>query len=158
MASSANGPLNQAVREATLEMFESVLAKTAEGGAPQSTAAASRSYETSVVISFVGSVSGAFALRCSRKMAAKVASQMLGTDVAEGSDDMKDAIGEFFNMIVGAAKTKYPSTAEPFKISVPTTIIGDDYVLHIKANASEELSLLEFRCDGDTLSVEVYIK
>jgi CheY-specific phosphatase CheX len=153
-----NDTLNQAIRDATLEMFQSILGKTAQAAVPMEVQVDARNHETSVVISFVGSLSGAFALRCSRKFAARIASQMLGSEVAEGSDDMKDAIGEFLNMVVGATKTRYPSNGEPFKISVPTTIIGDSYVLHVKANDKEMLSVIEFRCDGDTLSIEVYLK
>jgi CheY-specific phosphatase CheX len=153
-----NDALNLAVRDATLDMFQSVLGKTAQGAAPVESAANARTYETAVVISFMGGISGAFALRCSKKLAANIASQMLGTDIAEGSDDMRDAIGEFFNMVVGAAKTRFATNGEPFKISVPTTIIGDNYVLHIKANEAEKLTRIDFGCEGDSLSVEVYLK
>lgn len=153
-----NDALNQAVSAAAVEMFQSVLDKTPEASPATEVSLNARTYEASVVISFVGTISGAFALRCSLKMAAGIASQMLGTAVAEGSDDMKDAIGEFFNMIVGAAKTRYASDGEPFKISVPTMVVGSNYVLHIKAGESDKLSLLEFHCDGDTLSIEVYLK
>lgn len=153
-----NDALNQAVRGAMLEMFQSVLGKTAQGDAPVEAPPNERRYETSVVIGFVGGISGAFALRCSKKAAAHIASQMLGTDVAEGSDDMKDAIGEFFNMVVGATKTRFGSNGDPFKVSVPTTIMGEDYVLHIKANPADKLARLDFLCEADTLSIEIYLK
>ena len=101
-----NDALNEAVRAATTEICQTVLGKHVTSGPATVAKAESRHYETSVVISFVGSISGAFALRCSMKVGAAIASQMLGTQIAEASDDMKDAVGEFFNMIVGAAKTR----------------------------------------------------
>jgi CheY-specific phosphatase CheX len=153
-----NDALNKAVSEAMVELLQSILDGKAESSPAVEAKANSRAYETSVVISFVGSVSGAFALRCSAKLASLVGSRMLGSDVAEGSDEMKDAIGEFLNMVVGAAKARYPSEGEPFKISVPTTIVGSSYVLHIKAGESDAISLLRFRHGAETLCVEVYLK
>jgi chemotaxis protein CheX len=83
---------------------------------------------------------------------------MLGMEVEEGSDDMKDAVGEMLNMVVGNAKTRYSSENNTFKVSVPTTIIGEDYTIHIKANASDKISLLNFNCNNDAMSIEVYLK
>jgi CheY-specific phosphatase CheX len=153
-----NDALNEAMCGAIEEVSQTVLGKQVQASPAVETRGDDRRYETSVLISFVGDVSGAFALRCTKKLGAAIASQMLGTEVAEGSDDMKDAIGEYFNMVVGAAKTRYATTGEPFKISVPTTIIGEKYVLHVKANAADVMTLLDFRLDADTITVEVYLK
>lgn len=153
-----NDALNTAVAEAMVEMLQSILDGSAESSPAVEAKPNSRPYETSVVISFVGTVSGAFALRCSAAFACLVASRMLGSEVAAGSEEMKDAIGEFFNMVVGAAKARFPSEGEPFKISVPTTIVGSSYVLHIKAGQSDSVGLLGFRHGAETLSVEVYLR
>ncbi len=153
-----NDALNDAIRGALEEVAQTVLGKQSQPVAAVEARGDARQHETSVVISFVGTISGAFALRCTKKVGAAIASQMLGTEIAEGSDDMKDAIGEFFNMVVGVTKTRYASSGEPFKVSVPTTIIGERYVLHVKANADDTMTLLDFRLDADTLSIEVYLK
>jgi len=154
-----NHALNAAVQSAAEELFGSVVGVSASFQPPVEMREDRKSqHETTVVISFVGTISGAFALRCSTRAASRIATQMLGTPVAEGSDDMKDAVGEFFNMLVGTAKTKYATAGEPFRISVPTTVIGESYVLHIKANDADALTLIEMGFEAERLSIEIYLK
>ncbi len=149
--------LNLSVIKGTEEMFESVLGWKVTGSAPVEKQIGEAKSEVSVIISFVGAVSGAFVLKCSKKFAAAIASQMLGMEVGEESDDMKDAVGELLNMVVGNAKTYYASKKEGFKISVPSTVIGEDYVVHIKANNGNKMTCINFKCDNNDLSIEIYL-
>ena len=50
--------------------------------------------ELNAIISFKGTMSGAFILDCSERLSAAIASEMLGLTCEEGSADSKDAIGE----------------------------------------------------------------
>ncbi len=149
--------LNQAVRIATEEVFETFLGWKITSAAPVESTINGTAAETSVIISFVGNLSGAFTLKCSTKLATEIASQMLGTDIEASSDDMKDAVAEMLNMIAGAAKTKYSSGSDTFKISVPTIIIGGDYTIHIKADSDDKISLLEFRYNNDDMVIEIFL-
>ncbi len=150
--------LNESLIKATEDIFESVIGESVKSKPAVEKSLHDSSAETSVIISLVGSVSGAVTLKCSKSVASKMASQMLGMEVAEGSEEMKDAVGELLNMIVGSAKAHYCSDGDPFKISVPTIIIGEDYSVHIKANPGDTVSLLDFSCNGDTMGIEVYVK
>ena len=152
-----NNGLNQAVIKATGEIFKSVLDWSVQSSTPVEKPINASHQEVSVIISFVGTISGAITLKCSGKLATEIASQMLGMDVEEGSDDMKDAIGEMLNMVVGSAKTNYSTGQDPFKMSVPTIIIGEDYTVHIKANNGEKISLLGFKCQNNDMHIEVYL-
>jgi len=149
---------NKSLIKATGEIFQSMAGAAVSCKPPVEKTIKDTTAETSVIITFVGSISGAVTLKCSKKFASMIASQMLGTDVEEGSEDMKDAIGELLNMIVGSAKAHYSSDGDPFKISVPTIIIGEDYTVHIKADPNDKVSLLDFSCNGDTMGIEVYLK
>jgi len=152
--------LNQAVSDAAKEMFGSMLGWSVSCASPVARPlngnGGTPGAEASAVISFVGNPSGAFALKCSRAFAAQIASQMLGMDVDEQSSDMTDAIGEFLNMIVGRAKALY-ATGDPFKMSVPTLVIGGDYSLHIKASGAKTVSAIDVQYEGHTLSIEVVL-
>jgi len=150
--------LNKSLIKATGEILQSMAGADVSCKPPIEKTIRDTTSETSVIITFVGSISGAITLKCSKKLASMIASQMLGMDVEEGSDDMKDAIGELLNMIVGTAKAHYSSDADPFKISIPTTIVGEDYTVHIKADPNDTISLLDFRCNGDTMGIEVYLQ
>ena len=148
--------LNESLVTATKEMFESMM-----GWDIACLPATSRKLnevfaEANVIISFVGKPSGALALKCSRQFAAKIASGMLGMDVDDDSDDMKDAVGEFLNMIIGRAKTLYSPT-EVFKISVPTLVIGDNYVLHIQSAKADTITALDFQYGQESMCLEVIL-
>jgi chemotaxis protein CheX len=144
--------------KATEDIFESVIGESLKCKLPVERSLDNSVGETSVIISFVGSVSGAVTLKCSNTFASKIASQMLGMEVAAGSEEMKDAVGEMLNMIMGTAKSYYSSEGDPFKISIPTTVIGEDYSVHIKASPGDTVSYLDFSCNGDTMGLEVYLK
>ena len=150
--------LNQSLIKATEGIFEDMLGLSLKSSPPVEIALTDSKGETSVIISIVGAVSGAVTLKCSKKFGTKLASQMLGVEIDEGSEEMKDAVAELLNMIIGSAKSYYSADGDPFKISVPTTIIGDDYSMHIKANPGDTISLLDFNCNGDVLGIEVYVK
>ena len=82
---------------------------------------------------------------------------MLGMEIDAASDDMKDAVGEMLNIIVGAAKTKYSPGNDTFKISIPTTIVGGDYTIHIKADKDDRISLLAFQCGDEDMAIEIFL-
>jgi len=151
-----NQRLNQSVIAATTEMFSSMLGWDVESQPPVEQAINEPAAEVSALISFVGNPSGVMALKCSLGFATRIASQMLGMDIAADSDDMKDAVGEFLNMIIGRAKTQY-SIDEAFKISVPTLIIGEDYAVHISAKTSETVAALTFNYESDGMTIEVVL-
>jgi chemotaxis protein CheX len=149
--------LNEALIKATKETFKAVIGLGIQNSQPVEKKINGHQVDTSVIISFVGSVSGAFTMRCSKELGASLASIMLGIDIDANSDDMKDAVGELFNMIVGACKSHYASSTDPFKISVPTTVVGGDYTVHIKASSDATVALIPFSCDGEDLSIEVFL-
>mgnify|MGYP000109053900 CR=1 FL=1 len=152
-----NTVLNNAMIMATKETFKAVIGTGIQSSTPVEQPINGQQVDTSVIISFVGAISGAFTLRCSKEMGASLASKMLGMEVDPDSDDMKDAIGEFFNMIVGASKGYVESSSDPFKMSCPTTIVGGDYTVHIKATPNATVAHIPFSCDGDELSIEIFL-
>lgn len=156
---SMNVRLNSSVATATKEVFRSALGRDVQSSEPKLVPVNSPTNEVSVIMAFVGSVSGAFILKCSSEFATSIASDMLGLPVEMGSEDMKDAVGEFLNMIVGAVKTHYSSGQDSFKMSVPTIIVGGDYAVHISASNDRQISLITFASNGGgEMSVGVYLK
>ena len=148
--------LVEALRAAAVQTCRDVL--TLEPAVREKDELRSGDREVTVVISFVGGVSGAFVLRCSRGMGAAIAGRMLGTPVPETSDEMKDALGEFLNMVVGDTKTRYAVAGEPFRMSVPTTVVGDHYDLQVQSGAAGPVGRLTLILEGLPLCIEVYLK
>ena len=152
-----NQQLNQSIIKATEEVFETLLGTPVLSGSPEQKPVNKGTEETTVVISFMGEMSGAFTLKCSRQSATFLTGKMLGTEEGLTFEDVKDAAGELLNMIVGSALTHYSANGR-INISIPTTIIGDDYSMHIKADPGDMVSYIPFQADAANLAIDVYIQ
>ncbi|MBU8912584.1 MAG: chemotaxis protein CheX [Spirochaetales bacterium] len=104
--------------------------------------------ELNAIITFNGTLSGAFILHCPEALSATIASEMLGTTCEVGSADTQDAIGELLNMIVGGVKNHYQNQADPFRISVPTIVAGTDFSVHVKVKSEDEVISFGFQHVG----------
>ena len=109
---------------------------------------ANQQIEMNVIITFNGQMSGAFILHCVEPVSAVIVSEMMGSPYEAGSADVKDAMGELLNMISGAVKNHYQSESDPFKISVPTVVVGTDFAVHVKVKHEDEIISLAFQHDG----------
>jgi chemotaxis protein CheX len=152
----AKDTLTHSIVEATKETFEAIGAPVDASGPPSESQDPKFGADTCVVISVVGEPNGALALRCSQKLACDLATMMLGVEIEPGSADMQDALGEVFNMIVGAMKRYLSNGSDPFKMSIPTTIIGTDYTIHVNASKNRCFLRVPFACNGEPLAIEAY--
>jgi CheY-specific phosphatase CheX len=152
-----NNNLNEAIVKGTAEIFDGMLGIDTVAGEIEKVPIESDGAGTSTIISFMGEVSGAFVFRCAKPVAAALAGEMLGMEIEEDSEDMKDSIGELLNMIVGSAKSHYSSN-NAFTISVPTTVTGADYTFYIKADPSDTMCRIPFSVGAHQLTVDVYLK
>lgn len=88
------------------------------------------------LVSFTGEHSGIVAVFCSREIALKITSNMLGMEVSSLDQDVKDAMGELTNMIAGSLKNKVFETFGAMHLSVPIVIAGAD--LSISSSSKEK--------------------
>ena len=96
--------LNEAVIKATTEIMRDMIqVRSTHNPAVEKSINNTKGVcsEVTTIISFVGDISGAVMLKCSKRVGAKIASRLLGTEVHPDSEDMKDAIGEILNIIIG---------------------------------------------------------
>jgi chemotaxis protein CheX len=149
--------LNESIVEGTAQIFDGMLGLETVAGEIENVPIETDGAGTSTIISFMGEISGAFVLRCAKPVAAAIAGEMLGMEVDEDSEEMKDSIGELLNMIAGSAKSHYASN-NAFKMSVPTTVSGGDYTFYIKADPSDTVCRIPFTVGAHKLSVDVYLK
>ena len=91
----------------------------------------------SAIIGISDGISGFLALHVSSEDACKIASAMLGDSYQEVDDIVFDAIGELANMVGGSLKKYSSRYGEPFKISVPTIVRGNDYETHVAKDAQK---------------------
>lgn len=141
--------LVRAVAQATQDVFQTLIGwEMHVDGITVNKGPTDGGAELNAIISFNGTMSGAFILHCPEALAAAIASEVLGTPCEEGSADTKDAIGELLNMIAGGVKNHYQSQADPFKISVPTIVTGTDFSVHVKVESEDEIVSFAFQHVG----------
>lgn len=86
--------------------------------------------ELAGMVGLAGDLCGVLTLHCSANSAVKIASRMLGVDLAQASQHQFDAVGEMCNMIAGNFKANIPGLEDKCMLSVPTVISGPDYRVH----------------------------
>lgn len=125
---------------ATREVFEMMLGCKL---AAQPEIAVDGSFDITGMVGLAGQMCGVLTVRCTAKSAVLMASKMLGTEPAAGSQDVLDALGEICNMVAGNFKNKVAGMGDGCMLSVPTVITGNDYSLHSLADSGAlEVNLL----------------
>ncbi|MDR4505492.1 MAG: chemotaxis protein CheX [Candidatus Scalindua sp.] len=94
--------------------------------------------EVMSLVSFSGEHSGIIALFCSRKIALKITSLMLGIDTFELDHDTKDAIGEVTNMIAGNLKNRVYTDLGTMHLAVPLVVAGTDMTISSSSRENGE--------------------
>jgi CheY-specific phosphatase CheX len=101
--------------------------------------------EFAAVIGLAGPLSGVFAIRCDAQTAIGIARGMLGVDEVAAKGEVRDALGEVCNMVIGDFKGKTGRVGEASVLSVPTVIHGHDYRVRPLINGS----YIECRMESD---------
>lgn len=153
-------PLIDSVSRATRDIVTSALTWKVSPARVVVRPVNSSTAEASAIIGMVGSVEGTLTLKCTRRIAVEATRAMLGMEASEESPEVRDAVGEVLNMIVGQAKTYYAESAEreSFSFTLPTTILGDNYQVYVRARPGARVTALYFLCPMGPFSVEVFVK
>jgi chemotaxis protein CheX len=153
-----NNALNLAVERAAREIVTSALSWRVSNGRFVTRPVNCSTSETSSIIGFVGGIEGTLTLRCTRKIAVEATRAMLGIDATEDSAEVRDAVGELLNMVIGQAKTYYAEQNESFNFTLPTTVMGDNYQIYVRARPGATVSAIHFLCPMGPFCVEVFVK
>jgi chemotaxis protein CheX len=93
----------------------------------------------SSIVGFGGLVSGFIGLHLSCETACWIASALLGINISEDDETVRDAVGELGNMVAGRLKKFVSRTEEMFGVSIPSVIEGTAYSAHAPAGARQLL-------------------
>lgn len=108
-------------------------------------------HEISGVIGLSGRAAGAIVLSVSEKLALRVASKMLMTEIKEINDDVLDAIGELTNVIAGSAKSELEELH--LNVSLPNVITGNSHDIRFPSNVTP--ICVQFSSEWGDLALEV---
>ena len=124
------------------------------------------------LVSFTGEHSGILAVFCSKEIALKITSGMLGIEATEIDQDTKDAMGEVTNMIAGTLKNKIFEKFGAMHLSVPIVIAGGDLTIsssggekhdiklssNVTCNSQNSWLMTPFSSNGDSFNVGFVVK
>jgi chemotaxis protein CheX len=93
----------------------------------------------SSMIGFGGESSGFVALHFSGEMACSVTAGLLGIQVNEVDETVRDTVAEMANMVGGGLRNQMSSTHDDFRLSLPSVVQGLEYSTKGPAGSQEVL-------------------
>ncbi|MDX9786101.1 MAG: chemotaxis protein CheX [Desulfobacterales bacterium] len=97
--------------------------------------ATARGEITSIIV-LRGDVSGTVSITFPTKCILSVVSKMLGEQMTELNEDIKDALGEITNMISGQATQLFEMTGQSLKASLSQVIVGKNHTIPHASDAT----------------------
>ncbi|CCO23682.1 chemotaxis protein CheX [Maridesulfovibrio hydrothermalis] len=81
------------------------------------------------IVGFTGNVSGSVSISFEKNCAVQIVKNMLGDDIQDILQDVKDAVGEITNMVSGQARAGLTEMGYQLQGSTPTVIMGDNHTI-----------------------------
>lgn len=152
----SNLEISDAIRQATLDVFSTMLSMEVEPGETDTSALAG-SPQSGVValLGLAGEWVGTGSLSCDPPFACKMASQLLMAEYDVINDDVLDAVAEVANMIVGNIKTILEERLGVMGLSTPTVIYGRNF--ETRSVGNREWVTVPFTAGGDVLHIQISI-
>ena len=88
--------------------------------------------DVSAIIGITGVASGSMALTFTESAIMAIVSNLLGTQITEVDDEVRDAVGELTNMICGDARRRLSEDGISLQGGIPTIVSGKNHsISHI---------------------------
>ncbi|MBE0585798.1 MAG: chemotaxis protein CheX [Desulfofustis sp.] len=144
----------KALQGGTLEIFETmVMMPILPGPVTEGADGALINARVTGMIGFGGSIKGMIAVSATADMAKAVTGSLLGMEIAELEDDVKDAFGEIANMIAGTLKSACSRENITIQLAIPNSVVGE--TLHISGLKGAQRVVTEFSSSVGRLWVEL---
>jgi chemotaxis protein CheX len=116
--------LDKYLVDATLDVFASMIFIDIVAESTEPEPSPDIEQNLSSLIGLAGDLKGILGIHCPSTVALGITSAMLGMEVTELGEDVKDAIGEIANMVAGGLKVALASHDKKIELAIPTTVIG----------------------------------
>ena len=113
--------------------------------------------DVSGIIGLTGAATGSLSVTFNFSLVQNIMSNMLGEEVTEVTNDVRDAVGELTNMISGDARRLLQQQGLSLSAAIPTIVAGHNHT--IKHVVQGPIIVIPFTADGGGMaSVEVSLK
>jgi len=152
----SNSEISDAIRQATLEVFSTMLAlEVAAGDTEIGATAGSTQSGVVALLGLAGEWVGTGSLSCDPPFACRMASQLLMAEYDVVNDDVLDAMAEVANMIIGNVKTALEEKLGAMGLSTPTVIYGRNF--ETRSVGNREWVIVPFTAGTDAMHVQISI-
>lgn len=143
--------LNETLIEAVKQVFETMVFMSVEKADDDQQVEGSAIMG---VITFQNGLKGCLTVYCNQLCAQTIARNMLGMEPDEDivDEDIKDAIGEVTNMVMGSVKARIQDGGNSLQVSIPTIVKGQEIENHL---AEKEHSVVSKICVEDQYVAEI---
>lgn len=108
------------------------------------------------MVGLTGTFSGLVCLHAPIDLALAFTAGMLGMEVTELDDDVRDAIGEIANMTAGSFKQHLSDGGADIKLSTPSVISGKEY--HVSTGNAADAFTLHFSAEGQSFLISATLE
>lgn len=149
--------MTEAMSAAALEVFGSMMGIAIEPEKIEpGQATAVKDHGVLSLLGITGEWTGNGGLSCSADCACWMASQMMLCEFPEVNDEVRDAVGEITNMIVGSFKNSISNLTGPLGMSTPTVISGQG--MTTTNSESREWIAFPFHSEGHSFRMIVQLQ
>ncbi len=138
--------------KATTDILTMMAMITPEAGKPFVKKGNVATGDVTGIVGFTGNVSGSVSISFEKGCAAQIVKNMLGDDIQDIVQDVKDAVGEITNMVSGQARAGLTEMGYKLQGSTPTVIMGDNHTIaHVTAGP---VMAIPFKTDHGNFTIE----
>lgn len=142
--------------EATISVLKTMAGLQPTPGKPYIKRGATATGDISGIVGITGETEGSICITFSRECILLVISQMLGENIYEINDQVKDAVGELTNMISGDSRRRLEEIGHHFQGAIPSVITGRGH--EIRHVTKGPILSIPFKTHAGPFTVEVCFK
>jgi len=139
--------------DATVNVLATMASTRAEAGKPYLKKDQVARGDVSGVMGLTGETRGTISVSFTETSILAIVSNMLGEEIKEMNEEIKDAVGEITNMISGQARKKLDEQGMSLKAAIPSVIMGKNHTItHI---TTFPIIAIPFHTDNGEFTIEV---
>jgi chemotaxis protein CheX len=139
--------------DAALNVLETMAFTKVQAGKPYFKNGSLARGDVSGVIQLTGEATGTISVTFTEKCILPIVSNMLGEEMKQLNEEIKDAVGEITNVICGQARRHLDELGRSLKAGIPSVIMGRDHIItHVTTGP---IIGIPFNTDNGEFTIEV---